>query len=724
MAILNKIRQRSLVLILVIAMALFAFIIGDLIRNSDALFSAPQDVVATINGQDIKRDDFNNKVSNVTSRNPNLTNVQAMNSVYNQEKARIVLKTEFDALGISVGNDQMLDLLENTFSQYPDFQNEDGIYDESKMIAFINNLQKSPNETFTLVYPSGGSANINYSQWRQTEENLALNAQRDAYFDLIKSGVSATLPEAKMSYFNDNNNVDISYVQIPYTTIADSLIQISSSDIKDYMKRHEDQYKVDATKELSYVEFKEDPTKEDEDAIKQRLLDLKLDTVIETERNGVIVKDSIVGFDNTKEIASFVNYTAESDISYTDRFLRKLEIPRVSDSIVKLNPGQYYGPYKDAGFFKLSKMIEKKQLADSTKVRHILINHVGAARALPTVTKTVEEAQREADSLYNILKKNPSQFKEFLKYSSDLASNEKDGELEVAYNTQGMAQPFKDFSVNGKVGDMKVVQTQFGFHIIEVLDKYNFNETYKVATVAYKIIPSEATEEAVYNQMANFYTDAKEQDFNTLAENLKLTVKPITFKELDESIPGLGSQREIVRWAFDNNNNIGDIEKFTISGKGYVVVKLVKANEEGFMDVKAASVTARPEVLKEKKSEIIKAKIKSDVITEIAANQGQTVRTAKAVTFNNSTLSGAGNEPRVVGAAFGLKEGEISKPITGNIGVYVVKVDKINIDKGLDNYASSMNRITNDIKSTLQNRVQQALEKDAEVEDNRAKTVY
>ena len=724
MAILNKIRQRSLVLIVVIAMALFAFVIGDLIRNSDALFSAPQDVVATINGVDIDRNDFNRKVSNITSGNPNMTNVQAMNNVYNQEKTRIVLESEFEALGITVGNDQMLDLLKDTFSTSPDFQNEDGVYDESKMISFINQLKDEPGQRFPLIYPNGARANINIEDWNNIEESLALNAKRTAYYDLIKSGVSATIPEAEMSYFGDNNKADISFVQLPYLSIADSLVTVSSSDIVDYMNKHEDKYKVDATRELMYVEFKEDPTEADEESIKQRLLDLKKDSTVEAERNGIIVTDSIIGFDNTTDYKTFVNFSAESDINYDDRFLRKSEITSLSDSITNLSEGEYYGPYKDAGYFKLSKMIEKKQMADSSKVRHILINHVGATRALPSVTRTSEEAQKEADSLFGILKDNPSKFKEFLKYSSDEASNLKDGELEVAYNTTGMAFPFKEFSINGEVGDMEVVQTQFGFHIIEVLDKYNYSETYQVATVAYKINPSEATVEAVYNQMANFYTDAKEQDFKTLADTLKLQARPITFKELDENIPGLGSQRDIVRWAFDDNNSVGDVEKFTISGKGYVVAKLVKQNEEGQMDIQAASVSARPAILKEKKAEMIKEKIKSNVITEIAANQGQTVRTAKGVTFSNSNLSGAGNEPKVVGAVFGLKEGETSEPIAGETGVYVVKVDLVKTDKGLDNYASNMNRLTTQIRTAVQNRVQQALEKDADIEDNRAKTVY
>ena len=272
--------------------------------------------------------------------------------------------------------------------------------------------------------------------------------------------------------------------------------------------------------------------------------------------------------------------------------------------------------------------------------------------------------------------------------------------------------------------DVDVVGTSFGYHVIEVLEQKSLNKTYKLATIADKIEPSEQTLQDVFNKMSKFEIAAKEADFNELAKERELTVKPITFKELDENIPGLGSQREIVRWAFEEDTDVNDYKNFPISGFGFVVVKLVEKNEEGLMSVEDASITALPEIRKQKKALLIREKITATTVNEIASNQGQSPRTAAALTIKNTTLSGAGVEPKVVGAAFGIAEGGTSKPINGDRGVYVVEVTKINDATTLDNYNAIINRLNNEIRNTVQSKVYKALENAADIEDNRAKTVY
>ena len=133
MAVLNKIRQRSLFLILIIALALFSFVLADLFRNSDALTSASQDVVASINGKDIKRVDFMRRVEGMQRQlGPNGSSTQAMNRVWDQEVRSMVMESEFDNLGLTVEKDQIRELLKNSFSSYNEFKNEDGFFDENK----------------------------------------------------------------------------------------------------------------------------------------------------------------------------------------------------------------------------------------------------------------------------------------------------------------------------------------------------------------------------------------------------------------------------------------------------------------------------------------------------------------------------------------------------------------------------------------------------------------
>lgn len=715
MAVLNKIRQRSLILILVIALALFSFVIGDLFKNSDALTGGSQDVVATINGTDINRVEFQQKVKNYQDRvGGSQTSTQSMNAIYNQELRKIVLQSEFDELGLSVEKDEMRDLLKNSFSSYPEFQDENGNFDVNRLNAFIANLKDLNGETAPL-----GNFLVNYDSWTNNEQTIAANAIQQTYYNMIKAGVSTTISEAEDEYFGDAKTVDVRYVQIPYTSIADSLVKVSKSEISTYIKNNEEKFKVDESREVVYVEFKEVASKADEDKIKADLLALKKDRPVynESSKN----TDTIPGFNSATDIEEFIN--ANSDIKYNDSFLRAAQLPAVAkDTLMKLSTGSYYGPYKDGEFFKLSKIVATKQLPDSVKVRHILIPYVGGTRADASVTKTPEEAQKTADSILAKIK-GGAKFMDLLELSSDKVSNEKDGEIEFDYNA-GMAPEFKAFAFDNKVGDVDVVGTSFGYHVIEILEQKSFNKAIKVATLADKIEPSEETLQDVFNKMSKFEIAAKDGDFNTLAAERDLTVKPITFKELDENIPGLGSQREVVRWFFEDDRDVGDYKNFSVSGFGFIVAKLVEKKPKGLMSVEDASITAIPEIRKEKKAKMIREKITATSVDDIAKNNGQNPRTAAAVTIKNTTLSGAGVEPKVVGAAFGLAQGTTSKPIDGEKGVYVIEVTKVNEATKLDNYTSIMNRLNNERRNAVQNKVYQALEKAADIEDNRAKTVY
>lgn len=715
MAILNKIRQRSLVLILVIALALFAFVIQGVIDSPNS-FSETQGVVATINGEDIDRIAFQQKVKNYQDRSQGrVTTTQAMNTIYNQELSRIILQAEYDKLGLSVEKDEMRELLKNSFSSYTEFQDENGAFDVNRLNAFIANLKDLNGDTAPL-----GTFQVNYNSWTNSEQSMATNAIQQSYYNMIKAGVGATLTEAEDEYLGDAKTVDISYVQIPYTSISDDLVEVSKTDIKNYIEKNKENYKVDATREIVYVEYKEEASKADEDKIKADLIALRKDRqeYNDSSKN----TETIAGFDTTTDVAEFIN--SNSDIKYSDTFLRAADMPaNVKDSLINKNVGDYYGPYRSGEYYMLSKIMATKQLPDSVKVRHILIPYVGGTRADAAVTKTQEQAKATADSILTVLKGNRSKFVSLLELSSDKVSNEKEGVIEFDYKA-GMAPEFKAFAFDNKKGDINVVGTSFGYHVIEILDQTSFNKTVKLAILADKVEPSDETLQDIFNKVSKFEIAAKDGDFNALAKERNLTVKPITFKELDENIPGLGSQRKIVRWAFEEETEVGAYKRFEVSNFGFIVAKVVKKNEKGLMNVEDASVTALPEIRKEKKAKLISDKITASTVTEIAKNQAQTAKTAGALTFNNTTLSGAGVEPKVIGTAFGLTKGQTSKPIVGEKGVYVIEVTKVTEATKLENYAAIMNRLSNAIKNGVQTKVYNALEKTAEIEDNRAKTVF
>ena len=703
MAVLNKIRQRSLFLILIIALALFSFVLADLFKNSDALTAKSQNIVATINGKDISREDFLQKVEVAQKQaGASATSTQVMNRVWEQEVRQAVMETQFEELGISVEQDQMRDLLKTALATSPEFLNEAGLFDEAKLNEYIANLKET--------------SQAGFASWVNYEKQVAANALQENYFNLVKAGLTGTLAEGELEHKLEGNKVDIKFVQVAYSSIADSLVKVSKSDVSDYINKNKKQYEVKASRDIKYVEFKEEATIEDENAIKAEL---------GTYLNGGIVnvkgrKDTIVAFSKVKNDEDYINSIAESNIKFDNRFVFKSSLPMaVSDSIYNLNEGDVYGPYKDAGHFKISKVVAVKQIPDSAKVRHILIPFLGSRSATAEVNQTETQAKETADSLVKVLKSNRSKFPELVKeFSSDEGSLEKEGRYDWhPYNT--MVPEFNDFEFEGKVGDIGVVKTVFGFHVIEIEGQKNKKKAIQVGTIARKIEPSEATIDKVFRDASSFEITVADKDFQKTAEEAKLSIRPVNgIKVLDENIPGIGNQRPIVRWAFEEETEIGTIKRFNIPN-GYVIAQLVAKHKEGLMSVDDATVSVLPIIRKEKKAEMIRAKVSASTLEELASAENTTVRSASAINMKSPTISGAGREPLVVGAAFGLNEGETSKLIDGVNGVYMVQVTKVTPAVELDNYQAAANRVEQQKSSAVNVKLYNALKESADIEDNR-----
>lgn len=712
MAVLNKIRQRSLVLIIVIAMALFAFVLSDLITKNNAFSSKSQNVVATINGEEIGREDFLQKVQVAQRNQPNATTTQIMNSIYNQEVRKFVLGKEYNELGLSVERDQMRDILKNALSSMPEFQNEDGLFDENKLNEFIANLKEiSPNFGYL------GGQPIDYASWKDYEDRVSVSSLQQDYFNLVKAAAFATQFEGKVKSDLASGKRDLRFVQIPFTSIPDSTVAVTKSEISDYINKHADKYQVEESRNLKYVEFKNVASAEDEKEIETNLAALINDQAVYNETTKTT--DTVLGFANTKDDANFINM--HSDVKFDDRFVFKSAVP---DTVYALNVGEIYGPYKDGDVYKLTKLVAEKQLPDSVKARHILIPYLGAQSGGEDVTRTKDQAKAFADSLLTVLKSDKSKFPQFVTdYSSDQGSKEKEGRYDW-YPYNQMVPEFRDFTFEGKTGDLGVVETVFGFHIIEVEGQKNFQRSVKVGTIVRRIRPSEQTENTIFRMASSFEAATSNGDFDQIANDSSYIVRPVNqIKALDENIPGIGNQRQIVQWAFNDDTEVGDVKRFDISSTGYVIVQLTAQNKEGLMSVEEASVPVTEILRKEKKANMIKSRITAKTIDDVAAAESKSARTSAGVTMESPTISGAGNEPYVVGAAFALNEGETSGLLVGDKGVYMVEVTKVEAPIDLGNYQSFANQIEEQRTNAVNSKLYPALEKSADIEDNRAKTV-
>lgn len=702
MAILNKIRQRSLFLIIIIALALFAFVLADVFKNG-GFDSAKQNRVASINGVNIEREDFARKVE---QQNRNLgaggTQTRAVNMVWNQEVNRLVLEEQYDELGIEIGRDRINELVKTALQNDARFQDDSGFFSVGKMQEFIGTLKDSGNPD-------------DYNSWLSFENNLATSEKKNVYDNLIKAGLGATLKDGEVAYKLAGNKVDVQFVQIPYASIKDEDITVSKDEIASYIKSHKDDFKAQSSRNIRFVKFEEKASLEDENVLRTNLTKLISREVVNNRSARII--DTLPGFATTTNVADFIS--ENSDLPYQDRFVLKSQLSKVAaDTLMRMSTGAVYGPYKDGNYLKLDRVLATKRVPDSVNTRHILLAYQGALRSQAARTK--EQAKATGDSLLAVIKRNKSKFGDLAKdFSDDQGSKDNGGEYKSTPYGQ-FAQAYNDFAFEGRVGNLDLVETDFGYHIIEVQKQIGSSKVMKVATVAKELLASDKTISDIYNKTQKFEIASKAGDFAAVAKDKGYTLRPVNnVLAMEENLPGEGSQREIVQWSFEEETEVGDVKRFQTNG-GYIVAQVTGVREKGFMTVEDASARVTPVLRNQKKAAQIIAGISGSDLNAIASSQGQTVKTAGALNMSSTTIAGAGNEPKVVGAAFALKEGGISSPIEGERGVYVIKATKITEAPVLGNYGVYANQATNAARSGVSNKVIEALKAGAEIEDNRA----
>ena len=350
MAILGQIRKRSIFLIIVIGMALFAFVISG-VFTSNGGFSSNQPV-GEINGEEIDYEMFNLMVEQAQTVY-GLNTTQAVNVAWDQGIKNQALNQELDKLGIDAGKNQLELILSRNESIIlnPLFQNEIGLFDFYKFSTYISQLKTSN--------PSV------YNSWKIQEENIISIAKQNIYFDLIKSSVMFTNVESKIQYHLENDKVNIQYLRIPYDSVPDSIINIKDSEVLSYIKKQRDKYEIEESKEIEYIFIPDVASALDEENIRINLEQLRSGF---NQLNRVTNSTEFIeGFDTVKNYSEFIDIYSE--VSWDSIYRTKQELSsNFSDILFGLREGQVFGPYKDGNFYKISRMIDKKREDNLYKV--------------------------------------------------------------------------------------------------------------------------------------------------------------------------------------------------------------------------------------------------------------------------------------------------------------------------------------------------------------------
>ena len=350
MALLGQIRKRSIFLIIVIGMALFAFVISG-VFTSNGGFGA-NEPIGEINGEEIDYETFNMMVEQAqVSYGLNVLN--AVNLAWEQGIKNQALLQELDKLGIDAGKNQLEQIIstDQSIVLNPLFQNEIGLFDFAKFSSYISQLR---------------STNPNlYNQWRFQEQNIISLAKQKIYFDLIKSSVIHTDVESNIQYHLENDKVNIEYLRIPYDIIPDSIFQIKDSEILSYMKNNRDNYEKGEFRKVEYVFIPDIASSLDENNLRSDLEQLRdgfsqLNAVSNTI-------EEIVGFKDVKDYSEFIEIY--SDVSWDSVYQTQQDIKGdFSDILFGLRKGEVFGPYRDGNTFKISRMIDKKRDGNLNKV--------------------------------------------------------------------------------------------------------------------------------------------------------------------------------------------------------------------------------------------------------------------------------------------------------------------------------------------------------------------
>ncbi|MEZ4904672.1 MAG: peptidylprolyl isomerase [Spirosomataceae bacterium] len=701
MALINKIRERSGIAVIVIAASLMLFIVGGDIIGSQALFGGGNQIVGEIAGETIDYKDFQLKLDQArqafeaqSGRAASEAEQQSLREqVWNQYLIDYAYKKEYEALGLKVSNEELVDMVQgNNISPavQQSFTNpQTGVFDKTQVISYLKNLKNTPPEQ--------------QQAWQNFEKSLAQDRLRQKYESLLTLGSYVTRAEAEKEYVAQTTKASLRYLFVPFYSVVDTTIKVTDAQLEDYLAKHKDEYKGFDSRTIQYVSFPMVPTNE----------------------------DSVELYNKIKELARGLA-TATSDSTFarlnsdvpTKLYWSLSEMPDQLKTAVKtFIPGSVNGPYREGNTYYIYKYGGTKlDTAYTVKASHILIRAEGTSDSAKAIART-----KAADLLKQL--QAGANFEQLATTNSaDPGSAQRGGDL--GYFRQGaMVKPFNDavFGMSGTGLIGRLVESDFGFHIIKVTEPKT-NVLYKVAAIGKTMEPSQATRDAIYAKADQFSLEAQsKEEFDEQVKKDKSLIAQ-TANRIPESatnVNTLQNAREMVRWAFNKDTKIGKVSSVFEIDEQYVVAVLTGKSEKSNPTIDDFRDELTLKVRNAAKAEQIAKKlsgIQAPTLEAIAQKYGEG-RWSKPPTiflWPQGFLTSAGLDPIALGRGFGLKQGKKSKVFTGENGVFIMEKISETPAPAIADYSM--------YKANLQSKnfqasylLNEAIRENAKIVDNRAK---
>lgn len=648
MAAIGAIRKHYGLLVIIIGLALLAFVLGDLFRSTNR---RQTNNIAVVNGEKITYQDYANRSdANIENakRNGSVSNddtYSLRNQTLDQMIREVIMNNEFEALGITVSSDELFDQFvgENP-NQYvkQSFTDANGNFDKEAVMEYLRNFQN-----LDPAYQA---------RWIEFENAIKEERLNEKYENLLKKSFYLPAKMAEHYYANKNDKRTAEVYAVRYTTVPDSTVVVTAQDNKAFYEANKNKYQTDAIRGIDYIVFEVKPSQADRQAARDYVADAKQ------------------GLAETTNVANYV--ASNSDMPYDSTWKADKDLPIEIEGVIAENEaGHVFGPYENNGYFNVGRIVAKDNRSDSLMASHILIAYQGAIRS--TATRTKEEANALADSLLNAAKK-AKDFEALAKqFSDDPSAKTNNGDLGW-FNDGMMVTDFNEFVQKNNVGTVGMVETPFGFHVIKVTGKNEAREVARLAIVAREISASTATYQDVFSQANKFSTEVRNaEQFNKAVEEQGLNKR--TFQNIKENtyrIAGLTNPREIVRWAFKDETKVGDISTIFDLENMYVIAMLTKAIPEGITPMEEVVDRYAYMIKKDKKGDMLMEKAKAygtDYQKMIDALGGEK-STVENITYDGRSFGTYGLEEKAQGMALGMKEGVYSDLIKGGNAMFVIKV--------------------------------------------------
>lgn len=702
MALIKQIRQRTGLAIGVIAVGLIFFLVGgDILGPNSMILGSDRTTVGEIAGEDISYDEYVQRIEQTkmrfqqnTGRNPS---ENELSSIRDQAwQALIVEKifaTQYEELGMQISDEELVDMVQgkNIIGELRQqlTNPQTGEFDRQQLITFLQSLENADPQQQAF--------------WAQQEKMFADSRLRIKYDNMLAVSEYATNAEAKLQHKSANTIADVRHIHIPYYSVSDTLIQVNDAEIRNFISKNQEKFKVTESRGLRYVRFPLHPSAEDSAAA--------LDQI-----NGLIAE-----LKETNSDSSFVVRNSEAQNPFVTVNPGDPLPQNFTNNVDEPEEGVVYGPFlSNASSYVAYKITDKFDGDPRMRASHILLSTEGMEE------EDKEQVRQQALDVLAEVNETGNFEVAAAQYGQD-ATSQRGGDLGWFFKDDFVTE-FADavFSANSIGVINRLVETEYGYHIIKVTELQQ-TLMQKVAVLEMELIASDITRNDVFRNADYFAANSSNPStFEANAEREGYAILSASnVGPTSRSLNNMSGAREIVRWAF-NDASVGKVSNVFELEDAYVVALLTNKTEEGDGSINNPDIKAQAtqELRNDKKAAYIKEKIEGLETLEAIKEEfpDASIGSTPDLRLNASTLPGVGFAPKAVGAIFGLQEsGEMTAPIQEDIGVIVAELNSIIPAPEIADYTRYQNEITNNASQRTSYMIMMAMEELAGVKDYRYK---